>query len=174
MKYTTPDYIRPRIVAGLCMLAMLSVPAAQAGTATANLAVSSNITANCTITTTAVSFGAYDPISANASTPLTATGAINTTCTNGASATVTLDQGTNPDSGSTAAIPLRRMANGSNYMSYGLYSDNGYTDTFDGVTGVSVTGTGTQVATSVYGSIPAGQNLPTGAYADTVVATVTF
>jgi spore coat protein U-like protein len=174
MRKTTPEIIRPGITAGFAMLALLFAATAQAGTATATLAVSSNITANCTITTTPVAFGAYDPISANASTALTATGEVSTTCTSGASATITLDQGANAGSGSTASVPVRRMANGSNYMNYGLYSDNGYTTTFDGVTGVSVTGTGTQVNTNVYGSIPAGQNLPTGAYADAVVATVTF
>lgn len=174
MRNTPPEIIRARIVAGLVMPALLFAANVQAGTATANLSVTSNITANCTISTTAVAFGAYDPISANASAPLTATGAVSTTCTNGSSATITLDQGANPDTGSTASVPLRRMANGSNYMSYGLYSDSGHGTTFDGSTGVSVTGTGAQVDTTVYGSIPAAQNLPTGAYADTVVATVTF
>ena len=174
MAYTTPGTIRPRIIAGLVMLALLSAGTTQAGTATANLSISSNITANCTISTTAVAFGAYDPISANASTPLTATGAISTTCTNGSSATITLDQGANPDTGSTASVPLRRMANGANYMSYGLYSDSGHTSTFDGTTGVAVTGTGAAVDTTVYGSVPAAQNLPTGSYLDTVLATVTF
>ena len=174
MRKTSPEIIRSRVIAGLVMPALLFAAAAHAGTATANLSVTSNITANCTISTTPVAFGAYDPISANASTPLTAPGAVSTTCTNGSSATITLDQGANPDTGSTASVPLRRMANGSNYMNYGLYSDSGHTATFDGTTGVSVTGTGAQVDTTVYGSVPAAQNLPTGAYADTVVATVTF
>jgi spore coat protein U-like protein len=174
MTKMTPGMIRSGMTVGFAMLALLASAAAQAGTATANLSVSANITANCTISTTDVAFGAYDPISANASTPLTATGAVNTTCTNGASVVVTLDQGANAGSGSTSAVPVRRMANGSSFMNYGLYSDNGDTDTFDGVTGVTVAGTGAQVGTPVYGSIPAGQNLPTGSYTDTVVATVTF
>jgi spore coat protein U-like protein len=166
--------IKPRIVAGFVMLALFSATGVQAGTATANLGVSANVTANCTITTTDVAFGAYDPITTNASTPLTATGAVSTTCTSGASATITLGQGDNAATGSTDSAPLRRMANGSNYMDYNLYSENTYTTVFDNTTGVAVTGTGAAVSTTVYGSIPGGQNLPTGPYADTVLATVTF
>jgi len=47
---------------------------AHAATATANLDVTATISANCTISTSAVAFGTYDPISANNSTPLDATG----------------------------------------------------------------------------------------------------
>ena len=36
------------------------------------------------------------------------------------------------------------------------------------------TGTGTETSLTVYGRIPAGQNVPAGSYSDTVVATVTF
>jgi spore coat protein U-like protein len=150
--------------------------AAVAGTATSNLPVSATVSANCTIDASGgVSFGAYDPIVTNASTDLTQTGTISTTCTNGSSATITLDQGANANTGSTAAAPLRRMLAGtSNYLSYQLYSDSGMTTVFDGVTGVGVTGTGAAVSTTVYGSVTAGQNVPAGSYADTVVATVTF
>lgn len=158
-------------------LALLAVPA-MAGTATSNLSVSASIAANCTISTTAVSFGTYDPVSANASTSLTANGAVSTTCTKGASATITLGQGSNPSSGSTAAAPVRNMSDGGttpSLMSYQLYSDSGLTTVFDGSTGVAVTGTGSAVSTTVYGKVPSGQTtLPAGTYTDTVVATVSF
>lgn len=149
---------------------------AVAGTATSNLPVSATVSANCTIDASGgVAFGAYDPIVTNKSTALTATGTVSTTCTNGSSATITLDQGANAGTGSTAAAPLRRMLAGtSNYLSYQLYSDSAMTTVFDGATGVGVTGTGAAVSTSVYGSVAAGQNVPAGSYADTVVATVTF
>jgi len=149
--------------------------AAAAGTATSNLPVSATVSANCTIDASGgVAFGAYDPIVANKTTALTASGAVSTTCTNGSSATITLGQGSNAGSGSTAAAPIRRMASGSNYLSYQLYSDSGDTTVFDGSTGVGVTGTGSAVSTSVYGSVAAGQNVLAGSYADTVVATVAF
>lgn len=148
---------------------------AVAGTDTSNLPVSATVSANCTIDASGgVAFGAYDPIVTNKTTALTASGTVSTTCTNGSSATITLGQGSNAGSGSTAAAPIRRMASGSNYLSYQLYSDSGDTTVFDGSTGVGVTGTGSAVSTSVYGSVAAGQNVPAGSYADTVLATVAF
>ena len=146
-------------------------------TAQANLAVNASVTANCTITTTAVAFGAYDPVSANASTALNGTGALNVTCTSGASATLTLGQGANADTGSTDTVPARRMNDGgTNFLSYTLYSEPTRTTVWGNTapTGLAITGSGTQVAETVYGTVAAGQNVPAGTYSDTVVATVTF
>lgn len=150
---------------------------ALAGTATHNLSVTADVSNNCTITTSALSFGAYDPIVANASEAKDGTGTVSTTCTTGASVKITLDQGAKPDTGSTDTLPLRRMISGeSNYLSYALWQDidrsNIWANTSD--TGVSDTGTGGISSKTVYGRIPAGQNVPAGSYTDTVVATVTF
>jgi spore coat protein U-like protein len=150
---------------------------AAAGTATSNLAVSASVAANCTIDASAgtVAFGAYDPIVTNKTTDLTASGSVSTTCTKGSTATLTLGEGTNKDSTSTASAPVRRMLAGtSNYLSYQLYSDSGHTAVFENTTGITVTGTGAAVSTPVYGVVTAGQNVPAGSYADTVVATVSF
>jgi spore coat protein U-like protein len=151
---------------------------AAAGTASSNLPVSASVSANCTIDASGgVAFGAYDPIVTNKSTALTASGTVSTTCTNGSSATITLGQGANADTGSTDTAPVRRMLSGTaDYLSYQLYSDSGLTTVWGNTsgTGVGVTGTGAAVSTTVYGSVAAGQNVPTGSYADTVAATVTF
>jgi len=68
------------------------------------------------------------------------------------------------------------LAGTSDYLSYQLYSDSGYSTAWGNTagTGVAVTGTGSAVSTTVYGSVAAGQNVKTGNYADTVAATVTF
>lgn len=148
--------------------------AACAGTATSSMAVSATVANNCTISNGGVAFGAYDPIVANATTDLAVTGTITTTCTNGASVTVGLDQGAHPGTSSTPAAPVRRMLAGTtNYLSYQLYSDSAHTTVWN-ATGPTVTGTGAAVATTVYALATKGQNIPTGSYADTVVATVTF
>lgn len=150
---------------------------AAAGTATSNLPVSATVGATCTIDASAgVAFGAYDPIVTNATTALTHTGSVSTTCTNGSTVTITLGEGTNKDSTSTASVPVRRMISGSNYLSYQLYQDSGATTVWanTAATGVTVTGTGAAVTSNVYGVVTAGQNVPAGSYADTVVATVTF
>jgi spore coat protein U-like protein len=175
MKSTAHEGCKATFIAAIGLWLSLALAPAMAGTSTTNLSSTASVSASCTITTQTVAFGNYDPIVTNASTALTATGAVDTTCTNGAAATITLDQGANAGPGSTASAPVRRMANGTNYLNYGLYTNSSYTTTFDGTTGVAVTGTGAQVATTVYGSVPAGQNsLPSGSYSDTVVATVTF
>lgn len=166
------------LLASAVLLAVAAMSGtAVAGTATSNLPVSATVSANCTIDASAgVAFGAYDPVVTNASTDLTHTGSVDTTCTDGATATVTLGEGTNKDSTSTAAAPVRRMISGSNYLSYQLYQDSGATSVWGDTsgTGVTVTGTGGAVTTNVYGVVPAGQNVPAGSYTDTVVATVSF
>ena len=88
-----------------------------------------------------------------------------------------MGQGSNANTGSTDAAPIRRLKDGgTDYLSYQLYSDNGYSTVWGNTAGTSVahTGTGTQTALTVYGSIAAGQSVPAGSYSDTVVATVTF
>jgi spore coat protein U-like protein len=160
------------------VLALGTIPSADAGTATANLAVTASVSANCSITTTALAFGPYDPIVANATAPLDGQGSVTIACTNGSAATVYLGQGLNPATGSTDTVPLRRLVDGgSDFINYHLYSDNGYSTVWQGPTGtgVSETGTGLTQTVTVYGQIPAGQTTaPAASYSDTVVATVSF
>jgi len=150
---------------------------ANATTATATLSVTATVSANCTIATAPLAFGGYDPIGANAAAPLDGTGTVTVTCTSGSAATITLGQGANAAGGSTDAIPLRRMTDGSShFLSYFLYQDSGRSTVWGntGGTGGSATGTGAADSHTVYGRISAGQNVPAGSYSDTVVATVTF
>jgi len=164
-------------LAGAVALALGAASVADAATATSNLSVTASVSSNCLISTAAVAFGAYDPIGANAAAALNGTGTVSVTCSTGASTTVTLGQGSNPDTGSTAAAPIRRLKDaGTNFLSYALYSDAPRTTVWGDTvgTGLAHTGTGTLTALTVYGQIPAGQNVPAANYSDTVVATVTF
>src|SRR5207245_7233418 len=93
-----------------------------AATATANLPINASVAANCSISTSAVNFGNYDPIGANAAVNLDATGTVTVTCTKGAGLSIDLGLGANA-SGAT-----RRVNDGGiNYMNYELYSDAGRT-----------------------------------------------
>ncbi len=164
-------------VASTTVLGLGAASVIHAGTQTANLPVTATVAANCAISTAAVAFGAYDPAVANAATDLLGTGTVNVTCTTGASTTVTLGQGGSANTGSSAAVPLRRMSDGgTNFLSYFLYSENTRTNVWGDTapTGLAHTGTGSQVALTVYGKVPAAQNVPVASYGDTVVATVTF
>jgi len=160
----------------IAALALASAPA-QAGTAASNMAVSMNVNANCTISAGNLAFGSYDPVTANASTPLNGSALLTLNCTNGATTKITLGQGANANAGSTDAAPLRRSKAGSNYLTYSLFSDSGRTTTWGNTAATAFDYVGTGASDSsvvVYGQVAAGQNVPGGAYSDTVIATVTF
>lgn len=154
---------------------ILSAPT-HAGTASDNLDVTASVSANCTISTAAVAFGAYDPIVTHKASALDASGTVTVTCTNGSAVTVALGQGQNADVGSTDAAPLRRMTDGTNFMGYSLFSNAGRTTVWGATaeTDVEHVGTGAAANLTVYGRVPADQQVPAGAYSDAVVATVTF
>lgn len=97
------------------------------------------------------------------------------TCTSGVVYSLSLDAGQNDD-GTT-----RRMINGTDFVSYRLYSDTGRTTLWgDGTTfgnEVSDTGTGVEQTVTVYGRVAEADNAstpPAAAYVDTVTVTVTF
>jgi spore coat protein U-like protein len=156
----------------------MSLPAFAAGSASANLAVSASVANNCTISTTAVSFGTYDPLSA---VDTDSTGSVTITCTKGTSATIALDTGAHA-SGAT-----RRMDDGSgNVLSYELYhpanlnpgAGAAYTTVWGAAGGNLFAPAAAPSKASrtftVSGRIAAGQDVAAGSYTDTVQATVNF
>ena len=156
-----------RIAAAGVVVAGLT-SAAEAANATASLTVAASVANNCTIATTQLSFGAYDPVGANATADATGSGQVLIACTKGASANIALGNGGGADANS------RRLASGTNYLPYQLYKDDG---------GVWSSGTGAITYTSltkaqqtmaVQGKIAAGADVPAGTYSDTIVATVNF
>jgi spore coat protein U-like protein len=153
--------------------ALMSTARSQAASASASLTVSASVASNCTVSTTALAFGTYDPLVANATASLDATGTVTIACTKGAATTIALGLGGNA-SGAT-----RRMADGSsNYLTYEMYQDSARST----VWGTSGAGLLTPPAApskaarnfTVYGRIPSNQDVPAGSYADTVTATVNF
>jgi spore coat protein U-like protein len=164
------------LAAGLAVSGLLFAGVAGAATDTANMAVSATVTNNCTITTAPLAFGTYDPVDTNLATPKTGSGHVFVTCTSGANATVTLDDGVNGDTGSTDAAPLRRLVNGLAFLDYALFSNGGLTTAWasDTTNDVAHVGDGTETDLEVFGQIPAAQQVVAGSYTDTVVATVTF
>jgi spore coat protein U-like protein len=159
-------------VAGATALILGGMSGTQA--ATDDLDVSATVVANCTITATALNLGNYDPVGTNAAAAANATTTLAVACTSGAAANVTLGQGTHAAGGSTDTDPSRRLSDGTNFLNYGLFTDAGRTDEWGNTvaTGVAHTGTGASANITVYGTIPAAQNVPAGAYTDTVVATI--
>lgn len=151
-----------------------------ADTNTANLTVTASIAEACAVSTTAVAFLQYDPVNANKTADLeVAGGAVKTICSLGTTGTVLLDNG---DNGTGVGTPERFMKTGTGganeLLGYQLYSGGAHTTVWGGdkASGKALaTGTGLETILTVYGTIPAGQNLvKVGSYTDTVVVTIDF
>jgi spore coat protein U-like protein len=161
----------------LTVVCALFTATATASTSTTNLSVTASVGGACVVSTNAVSFGSYDPLSANASAALNGTGTVTVTCTNGTDGTITLGEGANADSGSSTSVPLRRMSDGAgNFLSYFLYQDPSRNNVWANTAGTGSVhnGDGTSTALTVWGQVTGGQNVPAGSYSDTVVVTITF
>jgi spore coat protein U-like protein len=158
---------------GLASMALVSgaAPMLAAATATSSMTVNATVSANCSITTTAVTFpAAYDPIGANATGPADGTGTIAVTCTKGAGTSIALDLGSN-----ASGTQPRMKGPGSDYLAYVLYSDSGRTTAWSGVTrGIPVATSKASQNFPVYARIPGGQDVSVGSYTDTVTATLNY
>ena len=147
------------VLASTAALAALVVAAApaKAATTTANIAVSANVGVTCSMSSAPLAFGSYNP-----ATNLDGSTNLLVTCTTGAVAYVTLDT-------------TRVMTSGTNSLPFQLFTDAGRSIVWDAATQAFITGAGaTAVPVSVYGRIPAGNNVPAGTYTATVVATLNY
>src|SRR5262249_9125667 len=152
------------------LIAMTSSPSIHAQSASAQVKVTTTVVKRCTITSTDVAFGSYDPVGTNSTAPLDGTGSLVVTCTRGTSASIGIDSGTNGS---------RRMGNGSGtFLTYQLYKDGGRTqvwaDTGTGVLDLPPAPTIQPRTFTVYGRVPQTQDVTPGSYADQVIATVNF
>lgn len=130
--------------------------------------------AACTISATAVSYGTYDVFAAS---PDDSVGTVTYRCGNADhNISITLSAG---GSGSYGARQLR-PASGSDRLNYNLYMDAARSSVWgDGTGGTTYYFIGnppnnTNVNLSVYGRIPAGQDVSIGSYTDTVIVTINF
>lgn len=144
--------------------------AVEAATTTTTFQVTATVGNSCSASATNQSFGNYDPL---ALAPTDATSTVSVQCTLGTTYDIGLDAGT----GSGATVSTRKMTKGADTLSYSLYRDVarllvwGNTVSSDTVPGV---GTGLSVPYVVYGRIPAGQNVNSGSYVDTISVTINF
>ena len=165
-----------KVLLGILTLGVVLVSAPAFAATTADVGISATVVASCSITALPVAFGNYDALSV---TPKDATGSVDVTCSVGSLPKIWLGQGSNAGGGSTAAVPVRRMVNGgTNFLSYQLYQEALRTNVWGGTDGSSPAALPalgiTAVQSTIYGRVPINQTSTTGAYADTVVATVNF
>jgi spore coat protein U-like protein len=149
-----------------------SSAASRAETASVALRVTASVAANCKISVSDLSFGAYDPLVTHAGSSLDASAALMITCTRGTSASVLMDGGLNGGTGGAA----RQMSSGLQKLSYLIYIDSSRSTVWSpgGRLGVSVRSAGSPERFEVYGRIPPGQVVLAGSYSDRVTATVEF
>ena len=141
-----------------------------------NMTVQTTVVTACSVTAPTLLFANYS------GTEITATANISSTCTNGGSVLITLDDGARPGFGNDEATnPERQMWRGTgetsdDFMSYSLFTDSGKgTEWGTGENNdVPVIGTGSAVLTPVTGVIPAGETSKAGTYQDTVKVILTY
>jgi spore coat protein U-like protein len=161
------------VLAGFAVVSIAAEIKLSGQQTSSSLSVTATVSKNCTISTAPVTFGAYDPVVANATAPLDRTGTVTVTCTKGATATVGLGPGNN------AQGTTRRMSGGTAaFLTYELYQDSTHSTVWGNTTGnmlpIPAAPNRNPRDFIVYGQVAAAQDATVGSYTDTVVATVNF
>jgi spore coat protein U-like protein len=140
-----------------------------AGTSSATLTVQAQVVGECSATNGTLDFATYDPLSsANADQSTT----VSVTCTKGTTTSIGLDLG------SHASGSARRMSDGTDTITYELYSDPGRSTVWgntstDDLDLVAAPSNAARLVT-IYGRAAGSQNVGVGNYSDSVTITLTF
>lgn len=116
-------------------------------------------------------FGGYDTFSV---APLATTGSVTFNCVSTGGISISLSRG------GASSFFSRRMTSGSWSLLYNLFTDATHTAVWgDGTGGTSLytngsPPSGSNVTVTIYGRIPALQNVGVGSYTDTITATINF
>ena len=128
--------------------------------------------AKCTITTTPVVFGTYNVFTAS---PQDSTGTVVYNCNGGAkNIWVTISRGL------SSTFNPRQMAKGAERLGYNLFLDPARTSVWGDLTGGTSVHTNANppnnddTTATIYGRIPAGQDISAGAYSDVVSVEINF
>jgi spore coat protein U-like protein len=131
----------------------------------------------CSVGTTAVAFGNYDPTSASTATT---TGNVAVTCS--ALVIFTVSYTISMNKGNSSSFTPRFMNLTGNHLNYNLYIDAAHTSIWgdgtattnivsDSYTAIGLTETNNY---TVYGLLPALQAMPAGTYTDSITVSVVF
>lgn len=129
--------------------------------------------AACTISTTAVNFGGYNVFTPTADD---GTGQVTYRCTGPRPPLIVIQL----DKGGSSSFNPRQMRKGGEALNYNLYLDSTRSTIWgDGTGGTQVYSQtspqlGQSINVSVFGRIPAGQDVSAGTYSATVTATIFF
>jgi len=173
----------------------LAAPGVESASVTGNLVATLTLTASCVVvgaagTATSVNLGTL----AFGSQPSTFTGLLNAVPTAGASGSgntqvlcspdvsglaISVDGGANPGQGTAIGTGTRAMRNGTAFVPYEVYRDSNRTTAYPistALTGFAVPPGGTPLDLPIFGQVnkTSAVALPSGAYTDTLVVTLTF
>ena len=138
---------------------------------------------DCTVSTTGVAFGTYDPLAA---TPNDSTGNVTLVCTHVSGGATRVTYSVALSRGSSGTFSQRQLRAGASVLNYNLFSNSARSAVWgDGAAGTTVAGGSTTVGPGVgngrresvhpiYGRIPAQQDALSGNYADSIIVTLTF
>lgn len=139
------------------------------------------VTVNCTASASGIAFGIYNPLNA---VSVASTGSLKVTCNGSGSGTVNVTLNVTLSSGMSGTYSTRKMFSGANSLNYNIYWSAAYNQIIGDGTGGSFAGTagpfpvaagGTNTATgTLYGLIPASQDVVAGGYSDVITVTVTY
>ena len=162
-----------RLVAVTAMLLELTAgagPAFAQSSASATIAVSIEVTPNCTVAAEPLAFGTV----AAANAPLSAaTAAIEVACGPNVPFKIQLDNGLNASGGTRRALD---PASGQ-YIGYDIFADAAHTLRWGSLAGESVAGVTTATGTGrlvAYGEIASATQVASGQYSDLVTVTTNF
>jgi spore coat protein U-like protein len=184
------NYLKIFTAAAFALLLLADAPARAAGSVNQTFNATASVAAKCVMSSIGdLAFGAYDPVVTNASTGLTGNTTFTLTCTRNSLPVISLSLANN-FGGNIAG--KRSMNNGSsgagNFLSYDLFVPNGVGGPGtanpsaaywgDGTSGTSlfspsVPDINAQTIT-IFGTVLPGQDVATGTYSDSVIATVNF
>jgi spore coat protein U-like protein len=138
-------------------------------------------TVNCTISAGGIAFGIYNPLSAVSDA---STGTLRITCTGSGTGSANVTANLTLSTGMSGSFATRKMFSGANTLNYNIYWSTAYTQIMGDGTGGSFAGTagpfnvpagGSNFATgTMYGLIPASQDVVPGSYTDVITVTVTY
>jgi spore coat protein U-like protein len=139
------------------------------------------VTVSCTVTAGSIAFGIYNPLSG---TTDASTGSLLITCSGRGTGSTSVTANLTVSSGLSGTYASRTMLFGTNKLNYNIFWSTAYNQvmgdgtggSFGGTTGAfTVTAGGTSSATgTMYGLVPASQDVAPGTYADTIIVTVTY
>lgn len=143
--------------------------------------VQAAVTVNCTASASSIAFGTYNPLS---TVSAASTGTLRVVCSGSGNGSTNVTVGVTLSAGMSGSYSTRKMLSGSNSLNYNIYWSTAYSQIMGDGSGGSFAGTagpftvfagGTNTATgTMYGMVPAQQDVAPGSYLDTILVTVTY